>query len=53
MSSRKIRNTWWVDFSFNGFRYRKKSPSNSKSGASMHESTLRQKLLRGESIEII
>ena len=50
MSVRKIRNTWWVDIHFNGFRYRKKSPDNSKAGAQTYESLLRQKLAKGESI---
>lgn len=50
MSVRKIRNTWWVDFRFEGIRYRKKSPDNSKNGALNYESLLRSKLSRGESI---
>lgn len=51
MSVRKRGNTRFVDFRFNGKRYRKKSPINTKAGAEMYESTLRQKLARGESIE--
>jgi integrase len=51
MSIRKIRNSWWADFRFNGTRFRKRSPANSKEGAKDYESLLRQKLLRGESLE--
>lgn len=51
MSIRKIRNSWWVDFRFDGKRYRRKSPDNTRSGASIYESTLKQKLARGESID--
>ncbi len=51
MSVRKIRNSWWIDFRFNNFRYRKRSPVNSKQGAKNYEALLRQKLSRGESIE--
>jgi len=51
MSTRKIKQSWWVDFRFNDFRYRKKSPDNSKSGAAVYESILRQNLSRGEPID--
>lgn len=51
MSVRKIRNTWWIDFRFEGQRYRKKSLINSKAGALDYETTLRQRLIRGESLE--
>lgn len=51
MSVRKIRNSWWADFRFDGLRYRKKSPVNSKGGAKDYESLLRQKLVRGEPID--
>ena len=51
MSIRKIRNSWWADFRFNGHRFRKRSPANSKEGAQNYESLLRQKLVRGESLE--
>lgn len=49
--SRKIKKTWWTDFQFNGIRYRKRSPVNSKEGAKDYESLLRQKLVRGENLE--
>lgn len=52
MSIRKIRNTWWVDIHYNGKRYRKKCPGTSKSNAILYESTLIQKLIKGESINI-
>ena len=51
MSVRKIRNSWWVDFRFNRTRYRKRGPVNSKEGAKNYEALLRQKLLKGESID--
>lgn len=47
MSVRKLRNTWWVDFRFEGVRYRKKSPDNSRKGAQAYELLLRQRLARG------
>jgi integrase len=46
-----IRKSWWVDLHFSGKRYRKKSPHNSKTAANAYETTLRQKLARGETIE--
>ncbi|MBI5021142.1 MAG: site-specific integrase [Ignavibacteriales bacterium] len=52
MSTRKIRNAWWVDFRVEGIRYRKKSPENSQVGARAFELTLRQRLSRGESIMV-
>lgn len=50
MTARIIRKNWWVDFRHNGFRYRKKSPDNSKSGAQAYEALLRRKLSEGEDI---
>lgn len=50
MAVRKIKGSWWVDFRFNGERYRKRSPDNSKPGAQSYEAYLRQKLARGESL---
>ncbi len=46
-----MRSAWWVDFSINRHRYRKRSPENSRAGALAHEATLRQKLARGESLD--
>lgn len=51
MSTRKIRNSWWVDFRCGGVRYRKKSPENSRAGAAVYETMLRQRLTRGEPID--
>jgi len=46
MATRKFRNTWWVDFRFEGVRYRKRSPENSKKGALAYEARLRERLAR-------
>jgi len=51
MAVRKIKNSWWVDFSFNDHRCRKRSPDNSRAGALVYEAVLRQKLGRGESLD--
>ena len=47
-----IKGSWWVDFRAAHTRYRKRSPENSRAGAKNYEATLRQKLARGESIEV-
>jgi len=52
MAVRKIKNSWWVDFQFNFERIRKRSPANYKAGAEAYESVLRQKLARGELLEL-
>ena len=51
MSARKIKNSWWADFRFQGQRYRLRSPENSRAGAASYESVLRQKLAQGEAID--
>ncbi len=51
MAATKIRNTWWIDFGFDGKRYRKRSPHNSEAAAKSYEAMLRQKLARGENID--
>ncbi|MBI3365997.1 MAG: site-specific integrase [Ignavibacteriae bacterium] len=51
MSARKFRDSWWVDFRFDGTRYRKKCPENTQAGAKAYELHLRQRLARGESID--
>jgi integrase len=51
MSVRKIRNSWWVDFRFEGVRHRKRSPENSQGGAKAYEALLRQRLARGEPVD--
>lgn len=50
MTARLIKNSWWVDFSIDGTRYRKRSPENSRTGALAYEATLRHKLARGEGL---
>jgi integrase len=49
MAIRKIKNSWWVDLHFNGKRYRKRSPENTRQGAHAYELLQRQNLARGES----
>lgn len=48
MSVRLIKGSWWIDFTFDYQRYRKRSPDNSRAGARAFELTLRQRLARGE-----
>lgn len=48
MSTRKIRNSWWVDFRCERVRHRKRSPENSQPGAKAYELLLRQRIARGE-----
>ena len=51
MTVRKREKVYWVDFSFNKFRYRKRSPENSATGAKAYELLLRQRLARGEPLD--
>jgi hypothetical protein len=51
MATRKIKNTWWVDFHFHRKRFRRRSPENTRAGAEAYELVLRQRLARGENIE--
>jgi integrase len=51
MAVRKLQASWWVDFSFNYVRYRKRSPDNSKAGAKAYEAVLLQKLARGHPLD--
>jgi integrase len=53
MAVRKIRNSWWVDFTFNDKRHRKRAPENSRAGALAYEAVLRQRLARGEPIDSV
>src|SRR4051812_43650618 len=53
MATRKIKNSWWIDLRHNGVRYRKKSPANSKAGSEDYEANIRQKLARGESVNVV
>jgi integrase len=48
MAVRKINNHWYVDMRFNGKRYRRKSPIDSKTGAKAYEISLHNKMIRGE-----
>jgi len=52
MTVRKIQKSWRVDIKHNHVRYRRKSPENSKSGAQAYEALLRQKLARGEPLDV-
>lgn len=51
MSTRKIRNSWWVDFRSNGTRYRLRSPDNSKAGALAYEACLRREVATHGSLD--
>jgi len=51
MSTRKIRNWWWVDFRVNHTRYRVRSPENSQAGSKAHEAVLRRRLAAGEPLK--
>jgi len=52
MSIFKKRNKYWIDIRHNRTRYRRPSPENSHSGAKAYEAMLRQRLARGESIDL-
>jgi hypothetical protein len=51
MSVRKIKGSWWVDFSYNGVRLRKRSPHNSKGAAENFEVLLRCSVSEHGSVE--
>lgn len=51
MAVRKLRNSWWVDFRWKSVRYRKRSPVNTRAGASLYELHMRERIVRGESPE--
>lgn len=53
MSVYKRNNKYWISFRFNHVRYRKASPDNTYSGAKAFEALLRQRLARGEPIEVV
>jgi integrase len=42
-----MKGAWWVDFRFQGERYRRKSPVDNKRGAEEYERKMRQQLLDG------
>jgi integrase len=52
MAVRKIRNSWWVDFRWQNMRHRKRSPVNTRAGAAEYELVLREKLLRGQPLDV-
>src|SRR3954468_13714562 len=51
MAIRLLKKSWWVDFQFDGRRYRKRSPENTRQGARAYELLLRQRITRGEKID--
>lgn len=51
MSARRRNGVWYSDFSFEGTRYRRRSPVNTKRGAEQHERLLRKRLRQGLSID--
>lgn len=51
MSTRKVRNWWWVDFRMHGLRYRVRCPENSQAGARSYEVVLRGRLAAGEPLK--
>lgn len=50
MAIRKICGSFYIDFQFNGKRYRKRSPVNTKGGAQHYEALVRQKVAKGEPV---
>jgi integrase len=52
MATRRLRNSWWVDFRHEHIRVRKKSPENSRAGAAAYEALLRRKLALGEPLSL-
>lgn len=52
MAVRRIRGSWWVDIRHNFIRYRKRSPLNTRAGAAAYEVVLRNRLSRGEDINV-
>jgi integrase len=53
MAVRLVHKSWWVDFTVNCTRHRKRSPDNSRAGALVYEATLRQQLIRGEPLDTL
>ncbi len=48
MVVRLEKKSWWVDISYHGQRHRERSPENSRAGAKIYESVIRQRLALGE-----
>lgn len=51
MPIRKDGPSWYVDFSYRGRRYKRRSPINSQAGAREFELRLRQRIMLGESLD--
>jgi integrase len=51
MSTRRIKNSWWVDFRADHIRHRIRSPENSQAGAKAYEAVLRRRLAAGEPLK--
>jgi len=51
MSTRRIKNSWWVDFRADHIRYRVRSPENTQAGAKAYEAVLRRRLASGEPLK--
>jgi integrase len=51
MAIRLLKKSWWVDFQFDGTRYRRRSPESTRQGARAYELLLRQRIARGEKID--
>src|SRR4051794_4917858 len=47
MAARHINGTWWVDFRYEGERYRRKSPVDNKRGAEEYERKVRMDIQAG------
>lgn len=51
MPVRKIKGSWWVDFSWKFERYRKRSPVNTRAGAQEYELLLRNEIAAHDSLD--
>lgn len=51
MPVRKMKGSWWVDFTWKQTRYRKRSPVNTRQGAQEHELFLRGELTTRDSLD--
>lgn len=47
MSARKLRNTWWVDLTLGGNRWRRRAPVNTQEAAEVYERKLRAAFVLG------
>ena len=50
MSTRRIRNWWWVDFRVDGRRHRLRAPENSQATAKAYEAVIRRRVGNGEPV---